>query len=339
MDEKYIKKIKDITKYYHKYENILELVLYNYENLDFYIRIDHDKKRNKYYVHFANLNDYQDKFDKNILSSSYIIDEVVKSIYNALNELNKKEYINIDDTFFDYVYFHAYYNNNEYHYEYNKYTPKEIIKLNNIIRIIFLCLPHRLLYLCNELLAIETNTTNNYEYYKFFKFNLKKDNIDDLFNVDSIDEGNSYINNHQIRFLEYINPLKTYYGVLEDNMHHLQIITIYYDDKKKIMRFSCSNNEHMHCKHEYAILKSIKNKKKIPFYKVRYVYKDESLLNKLTSFNNILLSIGCDDKNMDIITYEGNLLKMPLKDKNGNLNFEIIEDDKDNTLYKKINNI
>ena len=339
MNQEYINKIKDITKYYRKYKNILELILYNYENLDFYIRIDYDSKHNKYYVHFTNLNDYQGKLDKGVLSSSFIIDEVIKSIYNDLNKLDKKEYININDTYFDYVYFHAYYNNTEYHYEYNKYTPKEIIKLNNIIRTIFLCLPHRLLYLFNELLAIENNTVSDYEYYKFFKFNLKKDNIDNLFDVNSIDEGNSYINNHQIRFLEYISPLKTYYGVLEDNIHRLHIITIYYDEKNNIMKLTCSKNEHMHCKHEYAILESIKNKKKIPFYKVRYVYKDESLLNKLTSFNNILLSIGCDNDNMNIITYEGILLKVPLKDKNGNLNFEVIEDDKDNTLSNKLNNI
>ena len=86
------------------------------------------------------------------------------------------------------------------------------------------------------------------------------------------------------------------------------------------------------CKHIYAVVKSIREKKFINFYKVKFIGKGESLLEKITN-GAFSICCGVENDNLLIVTIDNEILKIPILF-NGEKCFEIIEDDDELSLSK-----
>ncbi|MCF7627701.1 hypothetical protein L3K73_11075, partial [Holdemanella sp. SCCA2] len=66
--------------------------------------------------------------------------------------------------------------------KFNKYIPKEITYIYNILNFTFQSLPKKLEGFLYEMISSLTGESNKYEYKKEFNFDLFNDDIDEIFN-------------------------------------------------------------------------------------------------------------------------------------------------------------
>ena len=84
-------------------------------------------------------------------------------------------------------------------------------------------------------------------------------------------------------------------------------------------------------------IRAIREEKFNSFYKVRYVGKAETLLEKVT-IGNFYLCFGVEDNKLLLVTAEGNVFPANIMHKNKCV-FEVIEDDDDCSLSKYIEEV
>ena len=82
------------------------------------------------------------------------------------------------------------------------------------------------------------------------------------------------------------------------------------------------------------MIKSIRENKMNNFYKVRYIGKEESLLEKVT-ISNFYLCFGIKDGKLLLINDDGTIFPCDIVQK-GKVAFEVLEDDDECSLSKEI---
>jgi len=85
------------------------------------------------------------------------------------------------------------------------------------------------------------------------------------------------------------------------------------------------------------ILTEIRENKLNAFYKVRYIGKEESLLDKVT-ISNYYLCFGIKDDKLLLINDDGSIFPCDILQK-GKVAFEVLEDDDECSLSKQINEL
>ena len=122
-----------------------------------------------------------------------------------------------------------------------------------------------------------------------------------------------------------------YIAILNEDDPPLIIIQLV-DDAHILLWCSC--NHEGYCKHFYPILKAIREHINRPFYKVKYIGEEKSLLDKVIDgiYN---LCFGVDGDSLLLVSNDGKILKVPFYQKE-KVVFEVLEDDDDLSLSKYI---
>ena len=325
----YQKQIHKINNTYKNTKLLLDIYLENYHNFNIYIRLDYDKKRKVYLLSWCNLNTYN---NENTISHEYLnIDEVTK-IEKIIDNINSYEYLESDTCI---VNINNYFSNKLITYKFNRYIPKELSGLFNIMVIIFDNLPLKLNSLLQELSAKIIGNTSKFEYHEPINFDLFKDNLDKLFPSEIRSRGLEYYNNHRIFFLEQLGD--TYFALVGGS--ELYVITIKYNETNKIMQVNCSCPCTFHCKHIYAVILAIRNHEFKKFYKITHKSDDINLLDRVMNFN-FFLCIGIDDQGINYLVIQDDIIKLlPILNTSGKSEWQILEDDEFDTLTKRLEEI
>ena len=178
-----------------------------------------------------------------------------------------------------------------------------------------------------EMFAIFDKTEVKYNSSKPIKFNLETDNIDELFDKKIVSKGQKLENS--VPFLEKING--RYLAIVEDQGFHCVIV-----DKvvKDFHNMWCSCNKPYLDEHIYATLQNIRNKKIKMFYK-KNRKKDEKNILESVRLGKYYLAFGIADQDLLVVSQNGTMSKMPIKE-NGKVVFEVIEDDDNLSLSKML---
>ncbi len=328
------RKLAKIKKYYKHTDLLLEIYLENYHDFNIYIRLDYYKKLKSYKLSWADLANLTSEIVDSVISYEYLPDSIIKDIENVFNniELNKYAKTTTDN-------FKVTYNINllgkSNSYIFNRYIPEELKELIDITEIIFDSLPRKLISFLLELCALVDGKTNKYEYQETTTFDLFHDNLDILFDSEIINRGEKYYEEGRVFFLEKIK--NSYYAVVGGK--GLYVIIITYDEKKQTIKMYCSCPCEFACKHICAVIMAIRTKRFRKFYKITPKANSQELLDRIMNFN-FLLTIGIDDEGNNYLVIEDGLIKLlPVLNDKGTSDWSVLEDDKNEYLTKRLNDI
>lgn len=322
--------LKIIDKYFKKQKTIpfMELFLTNYNNRNVYFRIDFYKKDRVYKLSYIDLNAIE---SSNI--GTWINNCIMEpdSVYFIENIINKQTIENNVVNESNYHVCFNFYLNKLVHIEFNRYLPEEMYYLVDVLIIMFNNCPKKIEGFFYEMVSYISGNLNKYTYNDIISFDLKKSNIDKLFDKDEISKGKKYYDEKAVKFLEKIE--NKYFAIVEGIEDF--VIIIEEDEKNKKIKVWCSCPKEAYCKHLYAVLKAIRNNDIKPFYKVVYEKDKTPILDRLIDFK-FYLCTGIEREALKIINKDGNIEIVPIIDINNKCAFKVIEDDDDMTLSKKI---
>ena len=329
------KKIALIKKQYKNTDMLFDLYLENYHNFYIYIRLDYYKKLKLYKLSWIDLANIDTKDIASTISYEYIplgiigeLEQIAKNIHiNKYEKITKDEYkVTINNNLF----------NNKFTFTFNRYIPKELSILFNLLVVIFDNLPRKLNSFLEELGAEIIGNTKKYEYTEEFKFDLFNDNLDSLFDYQIIARGKEYHEEGRVFFLEKI---KDRYFAVVGGKNLLYVVIIKYDEENKKTSVYCSCPCEYYCKHIYAVILAIRNNELRKFYKITHNSDDLNLLDRVMNFN-FLLTIGIDDQgNNYLVIEDGQLKLLPVLNSDGKSEWIVLEDDEKETLTKRLNTI
>ena len=329
------KKLTLIKKFYKNTDMLFDLYLENYHNFYIYIRLDYYKKLKLYKLSWIDLANIDTKDIANTISYEYIplgiigeLEQIVKNIkINKYEKITKDEYkVTINNNLF----------NNKFTFTFNRYIPKELSILFNLLVVIFDNLPRKLNGFLDELGAEIIGNTKKYEYTEEFDFDLFNDDLDKLFDYPIIERGKEYHKEGRVFFLEKI---KDRYFAVVGGKNILYVVIIKYDDENKKTSVYCSCPCEYYCKHIYATIMAIRNNELRKFYKITHNSNDINLLDRIMNFN-FLLTIGIDDQgNNYLVIEDGQLKLLPVLNSNGKSEWIVLEDDDKDSLTKRLKEI
>lgn len=337
MNNENLKKLNQIKKSYKNTEMLLDIYLENYHNIYIYIRIDYYKKLKTYKLSWIDLANYDNNFDTTI-SYEYIPKNIIEYLKNIISKIDdssiskenlKDEYkVSITSNLLTK-------NNTKLNIIFNRYIDKTNQTLLELLSVIFDNLPRKLNCFLEEMAASITGNTEKYEYTEEFNFDLYNDNLDTLFKKEIISRGKKYTEEGRVLFLEKIND--RYFAVIAGQS--LYVVIIKYQKETKKTQVYCSCPCEFFCKHIYSVISSIRDHKIKKFYKITPKNEHTSLLDRVMNFN-FLLSIGIDDQgNNYIIVENGQIKLLPIKNKKGTSDWQVLEDDEKETLTNRLKNI
>ena len=304
--EKYLKKKKE-----HK---IINLIIRNYEQSNFYMALVYNEKINKYKVLFIPmdvidteyLEDYVCYQFMNVRMADYVIDTIRDFEYMYLEkDFRERKNPNMENY---YIEVNLYKEKKEYKFNATKYFPKDWLFMYELIVLLFEHAPHIVNELCVDLLSI-LNNNQVVEYQLSYDIDIYNDDLSKIFNEDAIKEGKEFYNNKQVKFLEKVNG--KYFAIVKDH-----IVIIEFNNSKKILNVYCNCDLVSHKSHIYAVILNIINEKFRSFYKVRF--------DDYNGKSSYYLCYGIDGDNLKVIHgQEEKLLHMELF-KEGRL--KILED-------------
>ncbi len=337
MNDKYGKKIKAIKRYFKRDKMFLELYLLDYEGYNFYIVINYIKKIKSYKLSWFDLDILEEKKIDKYINYEYIDDQLISNINecfskyivssNYQDDLKKENNIvmlnaNIKTKVDEKI-----------SVSFNQFLPKSLAHLSDLFIVIFKNMPKKLENFLFEILARLTNSTTKYEYKKEFSFDLFNDDIDKIFAYQIRERGKKYYEEQKVTYLEKIDD--RYFAVVEGNEKYLVIIQ--YNEDAKIMQVYCSCPCEFYCKHIYAVILAIRNNDFNRFFKISYKNPNESLMERIMSFN-YFLCLGIVEQNFEILNNYGEIELVPILDINDKCNWEVLEDTEDEQLMKQLQN-
>lgn len=332
-DKEYNKKIQTIRKYYKNDKLFLETYFDNYNGFNIYIRIDYVSSDKCYKLRWFDLDYVKTSKISKYVSSEYIEDEIVLGIKELVSEAsvpNEKYSIGKDNNV-SVLINSACKNSKNFNIKFYRYLPEDIEGLDEVFDLLFMSLPKKLEPFLDEVLG---NNVSDIEYEKKFRFDLFNDDIFELFDEEIINRGESYYQEKKVIFLEKIGD--RYFSVVSGN--ELYVVVIKYDEISHDMQVFCSCPCEFFCKHVYAVIRAIREKKFNPFYKIMVKSEYEDMFERLMDFN-YSLSIGVVDDVIGVIGDNGEIEWKPILDDNGKTKWVIVEDDQKNSLVKSITSL
>ena len=322
--------LEKVKKNYKNTDMIIDIFLENYRRYNIYIRLDYYKKLKVYKLSWIDLRNIKGNNFENYTSYELIPDYVFPHIEDKINAIKIKEYVNFEN-YENKVTI----NSKNFHIEFNRYIPKEIPELFNLINAIFIHLPLELNVFYNELGAIFNGNKSKYEYTEEFAFDLFNDDIAKQFDNEIAKRGEKYYEEGRVLFLEKVGD--RYFSVVGGQA--LYVVIIKYDEEKKTTQVYCSCPCEFKCKHIYSVIMAIRNNKFHKFYKISHKNDDMELLDRIMNFN-FLLTIGIDDQDNNYLVIEDGLIKLlPVLNDYGKSEWLVVEDDDNETLSKRLENI
>lgn len=323
----------DIINNYLKkkeHEIVMSIFLSNYNGHDIYIRFDYVKKLQVYKILWFDLNfidpKHLDDYTNQQIVTKYI---AVKLVEQIIDNVKESDYEFNDDIKGDRVEILFYKEDKITEYVFDRFLPVKWAFLIDPLALVFSYLPRSMEIILNEIFAIFDGTQDRYNSLKSIKFDLINGDDDSIFRANAILEGTKYYEDDRVEFLEKVD--NRYLAIVEERVPHLVNIR---EDEDGFVFMWCNCNKEGYCKHIYAALLAIREKKFKPFYKVIYKGKDESLLDKVMS-GKFFLCFGIDGDQLLLITAESMVFKADIMVE-GKRVFEVIEDDDDCSLSKAL---
>ena len=324
-------KLLDKIKASYKHTDMLyDIYLENYNGYYIYIRLDYYKKSNCYKLSWIDLaNVLGNKFE-DIICYEYIPMYLIEQINPIINNLKEVKYEG-EVTDKNIVRFRT----NKFSVSFNKYMPLELKELLDIFMFTFNNLPKRTDEFIQEIVALITGNKNKYEYREGFDFDLLYDDLDCIADEEIASRGKKYYEEGRVLFLEKIGD--RYFSVVGGN--ELYVVIIRYDSDSNKTYVYCSCPCDYMCKHIYAVILAIRDKKFKNFYKITYEKDDMPLIDRIMNFN-FILTIGIDDHGVNYLVIEDGLIKvLPIRNKDGISEWKVLEDDSKNSLSKRLKEI
>ncbi len=322
-----------INKYLEKkgHELVTSIYLNNYNGNNIYIRLDFVKKLSVYKIVWVDLNYFDEKNIGDYLNIQMLTKFIsVRLVERLLDIKLENSYATNDDIKGDRVEILTYFNNETREYVFDRFLPLEWKELIDPLAIVFTYLPRSMEVFLNEIFALFDGTQEHYNFMKPNKFNILNTDLDNIFKKDVISKGEEIYEQDKILFLEEYDG--KYFGLVSEEKKDVLVVLKQIDDE--YAQAWCSCKKKTYDKHIYAVVKALRDKKFKDFYKVKYVGKEESVLDMVTVTNFHLCAGTVGDKIL-LVTPEGTIYAVDILQK-GKVAFEVIEDDDQCTLSKKL---
>lgn len=321
-----------IDKYFkkQKMELIFTILMENIDNIDMYVALTYQIKDKTFRINWCDLTIMENKNIATWLNSNLIFPKKVEELkriiaVNGISEIyDDPDDIDSNVTITSYI---TNYEANQKIFNFKRYLPSCWHFLSEALLIVFDNMPR----ICFSFYQIMLEKIVSPEPNYIFNFDLKHDNINKLFNKDTIAIGTSYYNDAKVIKIENVN--NTTYALVRGTKDYLT--SIVYNDSTKELQLGCTCGCKTFCKHEYAALLAMKSKQEIRYYKISYKDESKTLLDRLRSFE-YFLCLGIIDNYFLVIKNYG-ISALPILDKDKKFNWEIIEDDDTKSLEKAVN--
>lgn len=317
------------------HELVMSIYLNNYNGNNIYIRIDYVRKLSIYKVVWVDLNFFNIKKIDDYINSQMVTKYIAIKLIEQLDKIKMdSDYVFNDKIIGDRVEIVTYIGESPKEYVFDRFLPIDWEPFIDVFAIVFSYLPRGMEVFLHEIFAKFDRTEEIFNCTKPIKFNLLLDDMSDIFRKIVVTRGEKYYEDGYIKFLEKVEG-NYYIGLAEEDGKAFVSIIREVDDEHIHMWCNCKSG--YYCKHLYAVMKSIRNNKFNNFYKVRYIGKEESLLEKVT-VSNYYLCYGIKGSKLLLLNDDGSLFPCDIIQK-GKVAFEVLEDDDDCTLSKEIEKI
>lgn len=316
-----------LTKRGH--ELVLSIYLSNYNGNNIYIRFDFVKKLSVYKIVWADLNFFDEKHIEDFISIQMVTKYLSLKVMEALQNICYDNGYNLDDNIRgDRVEILSYIREPR-EFIFDRFLPLEWEQLIDPLALIFSYLPRSMEVFLQEIFAKFDGTEEKFNYTKPVKFDLLRGDSIKLFRAISIEAGTRLYETGKVKFLEKVND--KYLAIVEDRGLHF-VLMQKIDDEYVLMWCDCKVN--YYCKHIYAALLALRENKFNNFYKVKYIGKEETLLEKVT-LGSFYYSFGLEGDKIALVTSDGQVFPADIV-QNGKCAFEVIEDDDECSLSKEL---
>lgn len=314
------------------HEMCMSIYLNNYNGNNIYIRFDYVKKMSVYKVVWIDLNFFNEGRMEDYINSQMMTKFLAMKLVNKLTkEEHESCYDFNNDIIGDRVEVLTYFNEPR-EYVFDRFLPLGWDFLIDPLAMIFSYLPRGMEVFLNEIFGKYDHLEERYNYLKPVKFDLLHDDFKKLFKEQIIEKGEKYFTGGKVSFLEKIE--NKYTAIVDGTVPYLVVLECV-SDSHVLMWCNCKYPTF--CKHIYAVIRAIREKKFNNFYKVRYVGSAQTLLDKVT-VGNFYLCFGVEGDKLLLVTSEGNIFPANIMHKNKCV-FEVIEDDDECSLSKYLEEV
>lgn len=314
------------------HELVMSIYLNNYNGNNIYVRVDYVRKLSIYKVVWVDLNFFNSKNMDAFINMQMVTKYLAIKLMENITKIQQESSSFINDRIMgDRVEIVTYVSETPKEYIFDRFMPFELKGFIDIFAIIFSYMPRGMEVFLHEIFAKFDGAEERFNCLKPFKFDLLNGELDTIFRKAVISRGEKCYEDGCVKFLEKID--KNYYLslVVENEKEYLGVLRLV-DDKFVHMWCGCKTN--YYCRHLYASIKALREKKYNNFYKVKYIGKEESILDKVTK-SNYYLCYGIKNGKLMIIHDDGTIFPCDIIQK-GKVAFEVLEDDDDCTLSKQI---
>ncbi len=310
------------------HELVMSIYLSNYNNNNIYIRFDYIKKLSVYKIVWVDLNFFDEKHIEDYINIQMVTKYLSMKIVEKMIAVEYDNSYSFDeDIIGDRVEILSYFKEEPREYIFDRFLPLEWKQLIDPLAMIFAYLPRSMEVFLNEIFGKFDGTEEKFNYTKPVRFDLFEGDAIKLFRPISLEAGTKLYDNGKVTFLEKVN--NKYLAIVEDRGSNLVVLDPV-SEGYVIMWCNCKAN--YYCKHTYAALLALRKKEFKSFYKVKYIGREETLLEKVT-LGSYYLCYGIDGDNILLVTEDGTIFPAEVVQK-GKCVFEVIEDDDDCSLSK-----
>ena len=310
---------------------IMSIYLNNYNGNNIYIRLDYVKRLSIYKIVWVDLNFFDPKKMEDYINIQMVTKYIAIKLIEQLAIIKfDSDYVLNDKIIGDRVEIVTYLKDSPREFVFDRFLPLEWETFIDVFALIFSYLPRGMEIFLHEIFAKFDGTEERFNCTKPVKFDLLNGDIESLFRKMVVTRGEKLFADDKVKFLEKVSE-DFYYAIVEDDVDHLAFIRLV-DDEHVQMWCNCKCD--YYCKHLYAAIKAIREEKFNNFYKVKYIGREESLLEKVT-IGNFYLCYGISDGKLLMINDDGSIFPCDVIQK-GKVAFEVLEDDDDCTLSNKI---
>ena len=314
------------------HELVTSIYLNNYNGNNIYIRLDFIRKLSVYKIVWVDLNFFNEKKIEDYINMQMLTKFLSLKIVEKLMAIQDDGGYAINEKIIgDRVEILTYFKDNQKEFVFDRFLPVEWEFLIDPLALVFSYLPRSMEVFLNEIFAKFDGTEEKYNYLKPIKFDFLKGDMKEIFKKHVITRGEKYFEEDRVKFLEKVDD--KYLAVVE-NEEEIPYLVILHQVKDEHVMMWCNCKCDFYCKHVYAALKALRANKFNNFYKVKYTGREETLLEKVT-VSNFHLCFGIEEDKLLLISSEGSIYPADIVQK-GKVVFEVIEDDDECSLSKKL---
>lgn len=309
---------------------LMSIFLSEYNGNNIYIRFDFLPKLSVYKIVWVDINFFDEKHIDDFINMQMITKFVSISLVEKMMAVDyESDFITNEDIVGDRVEILSYFNDTAKEYVFDRFLPLEWEKLIEPLVLVFSYLPRGMDVFLNEMLGKFDGTEEKYNYSKPVKFDLLKGDLAGIFRPISLEGGAKLYEDGKVTFLEKVG--NRYFALVKDRGSHF-IVLDQVDPEHALV--TCDCNLDYHCKHACAALLALRDKKFNNFYKVKFI-NDKASSFEVATLGQYFMSYGIEKDQMMIVVPEGAVFPVDII-QDGKCVFEVIEDDDDLTLSKKL---